>query len=489
MSYVMYNSQRLIPAPFVSVQKEYQRSQDGTPIGSVFRLNVRGTVIAYMGSPKVDGSFWSQPGYPPDETIPDSSRLKAIIRKQEAIRELFSNDGYLFEIQSADGSQPMKCNPRVISIDFAEGLWYDRIDYTIVLECDILYVNGQPLGEDQFSSFISDFSEGWAFETDETPEGLNLPRTYRVSHTVSAVGKRFIDDSGTLVKPAWQHARDYVLPRLGFNPTMALSSGINNLPSYYGGYNHVRNSTQDELAGTFSVTENWILASGKAIEEFEVSTKVEQGVGLTGVSINGTITGLEERNSDMQLLTTKYTNANSKFTSISSSLLTRAQNYAGITLNPVPLSKTIGRNEINGIISYSYEYNNRPTNLFSGTILENISLAEKFPGDVFAVIPVIGRAEGPVLQSLSTFTERTVSLNIELAVPPVSLGSTVESMRSALYNNPRVMQPNVFNMLFEAARPSQNYTNQKIEFVNPPVENWDATSGRYNYSVEFVFGN
>lgn len=487
----MYNSKRLIPAPFVNFNKVYDRTADQTQVGSTFRISVQGTIVAYMGSPDSTGVLWDQTGFPPDETIAEDSRLASIIRKQEAIRELFSQDGYTFEVQSADGSQPMKCNPRVIDVNFPEGLWNVVCPYTITLEADIVYVNGQALGEDGFTEYISDAQESWSFETDETPEGIGLPRTYRLTHSISATGKRFYDETGTLESPAWIQARDYVLPRLGFNSSIALSSGVNNLPTYYGGYNHSRTSQQDELAGNFSVTETWVIASGQAIEEFECSIKTDAGVGLTSVSINGNITGLEQRDSSLNLTTSKYANANTKFTQVQSSLLTRAQAYAGagIALNIVPVSTLIGRNEINGNIGYSYEYDNRPSNIFSGVTMENISISEQFPADIFAAIPVIGRAAGPVLQSLGTYSERVFSLNLELAVdPPVYGVTTSADIRVGLFQNPRITQPAAFDLLYQAARPSIAYATT-YEFIRNKQENWEPKTGRYSFNVEFVFGS
>lgn len=485
----MYNGNRLIPAPLVRVSKQYQRAADQSIIGSIFQLTVTGTTVAYMGSPTTDGAFWTAPGFPPDESIPDISRLKAIIRKQEAIRELFSQEGYLFEIQSADGSAPMKCNPRVMDITFNEGLWYDRVEYSITLECDVLYVNGQELGEDGFTDLISDASESWAFEVDETPEGIDLPRTYRLSHTISATGKRFFDEAGTLLKPAWKQAEAYVLARVGYSPLIAQNSGVNNLPDHYGGYNFSRTSQQDVVGGNYSLTESWILASGKALEDFNCEIKNDPSNGATTVTLAGTITGLEERDGNMGLLVKKYTNASDKWTSVQDALLSRAQNYSGLTLNPFPLSKLVGKNDINGVITYSYDYDTRPTNLFSGVTYEGITISENRPADLFASIPVLGRANGPVLQGLSSYQERSVSLNIELIVQPNTFGAgTVSEIRSAFYNNPRVAQPDIFDKIIQAARPSIYYSTN-YEYVRTQPESFDVKTGRYSYSIEWVFGN
>jgi hypothetical protein len=488
MSVVSYNSKKLIPAPFISLTKEYQRTSDSTRIGSIFRIVVYGKILVDKGSPNSSGVLWDQAGYPTDETISEDSRLGANLRKIEAIRELFSQDGYSFEVQSADGTQPLKCNPRVIDLNFPQDLWNSILDYTITLEADVVYMNGTAIGEDEFDEYVVDASEAWDI-SDDVPEGVGLPKTYRLTHTISATGKKFYDETGALVKDAWKQAQDYVLPRLGFDTVISLSSGVNNLPSYYGGYNHSRTSSQDELAGTYSVTETWILSSGTALEEFECSIKTEGGVGVTSVTINGTVTGLEQRDSNLQLTTSKYENASTKFTNVQSNILNRAQTYSGITLNPIPLSRMISKNDINGVITYNYDYDNRPTNIFSGVSLENISISETRPADLFAVIPVIGRADGPVLQDLSSTTERSVSLNIELAVQPNTFGSgSVSEIRSALYSNPRISQPTAFDNLIQAARPI-NYYGVDQEFVRSQSENWSAKDGRYSYSIEWVFGN
>ncbi len=486
---VMYDSNRLIPAPFVSISKQYQRTQDQTPIGSTFRITLNGQVLAFMGSPVSNRTFWDQPEYPADENIAAASRLKSILRKQEAIRDLFSTDGLLFEIQSGDGSAPLKCNPRVLDIEFREGLWYDIFEYTITLEADIVYINGQALGEDSFTELISDASETWDFETDETPQGIDKPRTYRLTHTVSATGKRFFDETGTLVKQAWEQAKDYVVARLGYSPSVAENAGVNTLPGSYGGYNFIRSSQQDSLGGIYSVTESWLLAEQPYLEEFTCDIKSDISTGTTGVTIQGTITGLEQRDANVQLVTTKYANASTAWATIEANLLSRAQSYAGVTLNINPLSKLVGKNEIAGIITYAYEYDTRPSNIFVGSLYEGITLTENLPADLFASIPVVGRANGPVLQYLGSIQERSVVLNIEVVFPPSSFGGgSISEVRAALYGNPRISQPNAFNTIIQAARPALQY-GTSIQLTRSQNETWDARSGRYNYSIEWVFGN
>lgn len=485
MSTVSYNGQKLIPAPLVAISKTYQTTGDGKKIGSVYNIVVQGNMIAYKGSPNSSGVFHILGGYPPDENVQFSSRLKSILTKQQAIRDLFSSDGFSFEVQSMDGSAPMKCNPRVLNINVPEGLWFEVAPYTIELEADRIY----PLQEDSFNEYISSAEETWNIESNEgQPENEDLPRTYTLSHTVSAQGKRFFDETGTLVMPAWQQARNYCLGRLGFDSQIALSSGVINLPSYYGGFNHLRSQSTGEEDGSFSVTETWILASGTALEDFSVSRSTTLQDGLEHVSIEGTVIGLELRNSDMTLATSKYTNALTKFATASGLAFSRAQNYGGVNLNIIPVGSTIGRNPITGTINYNFEYDNRPSNIISGCRSEFIVITDTLAGDVFAAIPVLGRAKGPVLQDIQTVTETQKALSIELYVNRADFGNnSIPAIKAAVINNPRV-NPSTsgqFQSIVDAVNPINN--GFSTVFTSPVTEQWYPKTGQYSYSISWVY--
>ncbi len=497
MSRVNYDSKRLIPAPFVTFSKNYAKTPDGELIGSSFSIQVKGTIVVHKGSPDSNGTFWTLGGYPADEVITDDECLATIIRKQEAIRDLFSNEGRSFEVQSADGSQPMKCNPRVVSIEFAEGLWFNRCEYTIQLEADVVYVNGQAIGEDDFVQYLSEATESWSIETNEDQaESVDFNRTYRMSHSISATGKRFYDDSGALQKPAWQWARDWVVPRLGFDSSIALSSGVNNLPSYYGGFNHVRNEEIDENGGRFSVSETWIVASGNVLEDFTVETASNAADGLTSVSVQGTVTGLEVRNSQMQVTSTKYGAAEAKFSIIGDGLaLQRAQLYSGQTLNALPANSTIGRNPIAGIITYNYQYDNRSSNIVTGTKSENITVSRSWDVDIIAAIPVLGRTAGPVLQPINTHQEATVAIDIQLVFGPEFAGTGTNPQTLLVTRNPGLVEPQRTQIqnIVDAVKPSNaGYLNNagnaaSVQYVRNQAENWEPKAGRYALQVEWVY--
>ena len=487
---VSYNSKKVIPAPFVSVTKTYQTSGDGNKVGSVYAITITGSLVAYKGSPDSSKVFWTIGGYPPDEVLTSDENLGALLRKQEAIRELFSQDGLSLEWQSADGSSPMKCNPRIQSITFQEGQWYNTVQYTIAAEADIVYVNGAALGEDSFSEYISSASESWSIETDETPEGPDLPRTYRLSHSVNATGKRFFEGGGTLLREAWRNAQAWVLPRLGFDSTIALSSGVNNLSSYYSGWNHARSESIGENDGTYSVTETFILASGSALEDFTVSTRNSINDGLVAVEINGQITGLEERDSNLQLITSKYDNALTKYNEVELLLHNRAQSYSGYTLNAFEVNSTVGQNPNTGSISYGFEFNNRPTNLITDSLSESIQLNDGFGADLFASIAVLGRSAGPVLQSLSSKQAVTRDLSLEIVFGAAFVGSGNVTSRM-ITNHPRNKSPQAAEIqsIVSAVHPvnagmlNNNSVQATVAYVNNQRESWDGIAGRYSLQI------
>ncbi len=502
MAICSYNGNRIIPAPFVNVSKSYQKSADGGLVGSLFTLTISGTILAFKGSPDSAGVFYTGSKYPPDardeptslETIANDSRLAAILRKEEALRELFSEEGHSLEFQSFDGSAPMKCNPRINSITFEEGLWFNTASYTIICEADVVSFQGVALGEDsQFTEYIASANENWSIETDEgRPEAEGLPRTYRMSHSINAVGKRFYDETGALEKPAWQQARDWVCPRMGFDSAFLSSSGVRDIATEFGSpvyadFNHVRSENIDENGGTYSIVETWLLASGIAIEDFNISTRNGFEIGTTSVNIEGNIAGLEKRDSNLQVTTSKYTNALTQFNTASGLALSRAQTFSGISnLNITPISDSVSRNPITGNINYSFEYSDRPSRCIDGALSEVITITNSFGIDVFAAVSVLGRAVGPVLQAIGTRQALTRGLNIELAMNVTATGCNASQL--LFDNNPRIASPTSGQIqnFVDAANPTNQESATQV-FVSQQQESWEPRTGRYSFNVEWVY--
>src|SRR5688500_6895023 len=97
---VQYNSSKIIPAPFISIDKNYDRTADGHKVGSKFIINVKGSIVTCGGSPNSCGESYTGSGYPEStfQTACDTlsgldERQKFLQNKMQALRYLFAKDG------------------------------------------------------------------------------------------------------------------------------------------------------------------------------------------------------------------------------------------------------------------------------------------------------------------------------------------------------------------------------------------------------------
>lgn len=477
MGGITYDGKSISPAPFISYNKTYATSADGTIVGSAFQITLEGKFLPHKGSPTASGTLWLEDTSFPDETVTVDGYMSALLRKQEALRSLFSNEGKTLKINGWDGGQPFTCNPRLKTpIDFPRGggqtSWANIADYRVVLESDVLYFGNGSIedGGDVNNYKIESAESNWNLE----PENYDLG-TYRLTHQITAKGKRFYSSSGTLDKLAWENARDYALNAITLahdNQFVSATGVLNN--EHLGTYNIVRSQSVNELGGTFTATVTALcfaaLGNAPATDEFEVNAREDMN-GYVTVGLQGKIGGLRLSNltTDAQA-SGKYQNAVAKYNSISSSFLARASGYAGYTLHGTPLSTVVGRNPITGVITYNYEYDNRPSTTVSGALSESVQINFQYVSDLFAELPVLGRASGPILQSIQTTTSSKKSIAIEIVMPAKTQTYT-----------PAV--PDV-NSLISGHIPSATWV-----FISQNNDSWDANKGRYSRNVTWTYGN
>ena len=329
--------------------------------------------------------------------------------------------------------------------------------YTISLAAEEIL--GTSDAED-LSSFIVSASEQWAIQEGDNEEIFTL------SHNISAQG---LDSYGPvgLVNLGWENARTYVQALLGIDTNRVEATGVLNLdPGALTGYNHARSENVDEKGGSYSVAENWILSQTNVIDDFSVQTSTSADNTLNNVSINGTITGLNTKNASHQITTGKFAAASGYYESISGDILSRAQSHTNITLNPQPLTETTGRNIRGGTITYNRSYDDRLANILSSSINESISVSEEFQGDVFAAIPIIGRAAGPLLQNMNTKTQRSRSLIAQVTFAP-----------SGAYGSPPDIQE-----IIDLVAPTADQV-----FKSQDSQNWDYKIGSLTRNITWVF--
>jgi hypothetical protein len=601
------------PCPFISINWNNFTNSDGK-VGGKYDIVLTGTLLFHAGSPIFNfatrtnvqnATTWATQYYPgavqdakPSETnFPPTEPenlygLASLLNKQIALKNLFAKECYKIEVASvkAGENEPViQFYPNFISINFEEGLWVDRCNYTITLEAPFLLdkqeniigvenhlpkatsnrlpliPGNQPypaIKVDDFlnraGGFIEDFQESWSIEPEDgfgntvdpwqQPASENTTKVYRITRNITAKGANienyashpssnvpsapirklgtkaheqarryvmnYIEGSGT----TQNHYDDYPGVLNAFPPQFAnFASGLINISSTdYLGYNHSRTENIDVAGGTYSVQDSWVLSSGNAHENYSLSLSSSEENPRNRVSIEGTIKGLTSipgsgtvfGGNFLSSLNTAYENAINKYRQVTNSgqfgisawTYKRAQNAAGgIDLNDTPLSVAVATNEFTGEINYTIEYDDRPRQLVSGVASSNVSVSDTYPGDVFAVIPVIGRPTGPVLQYIGGRTEHQRNLSIEL----VTLGSRFIKVPPAQLNNPNRVQLDARQQLLvkpslvsptregildiiNAYSPGREPGIRKY-YISPPQETWDPQQGRYTLNITWTY--
>lgn len=484
---VKYDGKRLIPAPFAGIGKTMTRTGDGTAIGSDFNITLVGRLLPDRGSPG-SGSFYTGDSYPPDEVTNDN--FGSLLAKRELLEDLFSDDGLLLEFESCNGT-PLQCYPTIISIDTPEEQHYTYTDYTITLRTHAISGLLQP--SDNFSQYIDSASETWDLEHTNEYEGPELAAIARLTHNVSAVGKRVYDAGGTLSE-GWQQAQQWVLARVGLDTSFTVGTSGLNLPGYYTGYDYLRTENSNELDGTYTVAESWVISSGAVLEEFSINTTESLDTYRDRVSAQGNIRGLEVRSSDYYTVsTTKWTNALAKYNQLVGSsdvntIYNRALAYSGFSnLNPAPLSKVVGKNPTGGTISYTFDYDTRRTNFISGAKYEEISVNDEHASDIHGEVFTIGRIGGPVLQDPNTVTSTKRSLSIDVVMEPYSGATSITTVAgvAALYGtSPKSGVDEVVNAFY-----TDLVNNHSQVFKDSDTDNWSIKDGRYVRNVSWTYGS
>lgn len=453
----IYDNKKIIPVEFITFSYEPNHDPVNNQLATRIDIQLHGKLSAIKGSPNSTGTFWTTSGYPPDENLTADQRLASILAKQTALKNLFKNDNRTLEIQPWDGSNSTRFQTVTKGVEFGEGIWFDACPFVIKLEA-----------WDNTFALAKEASVQWNIELADEKF-----KTYRLTHSVSASAMPTVDVNGNITAQGWENAKTYVLNTLGLgiNPDRMTAPGVLDANALQA-FNYVRSQRIDERQGSFSVTESWVCydpqGGAAAIDDFTVETRVAED-GLTRVSVQGTITGFEVRdNNTYALISTRWTNAQAKWSTVSTGIFTRAESFSGVTLNGVFLQENIGRNEAAGTITYHYEYDNRPYPAVGGALSEYITVTDHAATDVYASIPILGAPLGPVLQSIGTITAKKRSISIEIQMTAANLSST-----------PTV--PNTDAIV------TSLIPNGLQVFLDQDEETWVERRGRYTRSVGFTW--
>ncbi len=369
-------------------------------------------------------------------------------------------------------------------------------DYTFNFEASIDASVG--LSPDYNNFFLSSMEESWtidnsgdySYELDDITS--NPTKNFTITHSLNAVGLRKPLPGGGFDKSAWFEAQKWVNSRLVNDPfTVILKDliGEDNFTSFtaryfgnvpnishinldnYIAFNHTRIPNVSLSEGSYGVNETWQVSKSKASVDLEVSIDVDQNEFVT-VNLSGTVTGF---NSDpySSIYNKSLDNAETVYETIDQDSFEVCNFYynklnTGFSLQDVVQQKTIGRNKNNGTISFSFVYNDKPL-LVNNSI--SASLTSSFDNDlhrtkIIAIIPVIAKPNGPVIQDMNTSKERRKSTQLDVIMKRQYRNSKPEEAA---------------NLLLSKA-PSQNTT--KLVNFN---ENWDEITGAYSATAEWVY--
>lgn len=493
---VIINTNRVVPAPLATLSKEFNTTIGDGVVSNLYTLTFNGTLIAYKGNPVSSGSipdvaFSGDPVYatmtPDDDPINTDLQtdgyLTAIMEKQKALMGIFNsgqNDLNLIQITGFNSPRGISGYFNIESIEFDDqSRWTSICGYTITLTAPYLLDDPAPTGY-----LITDPQDSWSIAEDTTysasPSGMTEQhKSFTVSHTASAVGQRAFDTSGNFINGLTpvQQASGYVhdVIGIGLDENSAPDSYLNIKNLIGTNFSVVNRKLSEEInqvAGSYSVNEEFLVFKSGQLAREEVNISVERDLSsFTKVNINGTINGLTTTHPTGTTVDS-WTNASGYFDSMSGLIYNRVNNFApkGVDLNTSPLNTSVGRNFTQGVITYTYGYDNRPENDITDALTEDVQIADVYPGQQISVKPIIGREQAIIqyINSRSVY-KRTLTINAQMAI-------------NSATGKPYRPKDSDLEAIYDFYKPNGVYV-----YYSEPQETWSPKTGAYSYTIEWTY--
>ena len=292
----------------------------------------------------------------------------------------------------------------------------------------------------------------------------------------------------------------------------------------YKAFDHVRTVQTDIHAGSYSVTDTWVLGIKKASTatiDLEISVDidptseidVEPPVPDTDipqqgalVSIQGTVTGYNTK-AGTENQHDKYANALTAYQNIGGKLKliadqayreafgftnpgaaadpvagtpeTPADSTKATKLRDIEFSKNVGMNKVTGTITFSVSYDDRQP-LLARALEETLQVDDSGGTPVIAIIGVILKITGPVMQDMGTKTEERRSVSYTAKIKRGERSSFTVAKR----------QSEVEEAIVDKHEPSTDNGFTTIHcgpFVQNKSTSWNEATGDYSLTKEWVF--
>lgn len=455
------------PFPKYSISRENNTTGDGTYIGSKFIININGTALIKSEEPEQDiTEAGERQNKIQGETIIALHFLRSQFPSQNAGKLSISPYG-------GKSNEIVFRDARLMSVELPEQsdeeLGIQTRDFSFVFEAYEEISTADNLGNievTQATYRLASAEENWELSEQEGEMHLennqatgNILKTYSLTHTVSATGiKKYSTTAGQLEDDgeAFRQAAQWVESRLVYDPAVEVFQDMmgddqffrsrflpmdmnspgdssefgfdlgpnSDIP--YRAYNHVRNISHDVGAGSYSVTDTWVLSQETffATHDIEISSENNISSPYEGITVNATFKGIESNYSNSKS-TTKYDNALSAYGVFEGTVFALAnQAYldsGGIqNLNPSFISNSVTHAKTSGTVSLNRSYDTRTVTI-EGAATESVSLNyQNQTGfvDVIAVIPIIGRLQGPIIQDMQTTETAKLTISVDITMMP-----------------------------------------------------------------------
>lgn len=420
-----FGNYRFEPVPQLTLSIQHIRDDAGNLINIQHVASLNGKIVSL-----------GRPNQGPADIFDQENDLRVALADCGACKRFYLEcDGAVLLDASAQ--------PRSLTFSPSSDNWVFTADYSAELYWnavnDAVLMSGAAASGVDTSCLacLTSVNESWDIQQLEPPAmytatgvcPTGIPQMLNITHTLSAKGYNCCVAGGTY-KEGYQVAKTWVEARLGYSTSILndISGSTFRLdPNLFSAFNHNRQISINKSAGEYAVTETWTVIGDSGLkpylEDYTVEQTTDQSNRFTTISVAGTITGLETRNSVHTLLTSKWQNAQIGWTAIEPQIYSRASCLATqatlrCPLNTNPISTSVSKNPSTGTINYNYSYNSK-FQLISGSLSESVSVSDTLKSSQIIEVGVIGRRAGPILYDTrqNNARERNVSISIIMAQP------------------------------------------------------------------------
>lgn len=493
----------------VGIQKEFSRLNDSSIVNEKHTISVRGQIIASgaTAADRYENLMLQSLSYAQKiaggSTRSSTAQMGTLVIAGDA-GELLRYDDVM--LQGVDVAEPS---------DDTAGIHYQDVSLTFetymtpadpasVYKLSSATETLDIKKEDDSFSFL-----GHNIHTENSPY-----HAYTITHTVSAEGILNNKDSREAFEEAFNYVNSHKKDSLSVSNTdvfdRSLFSSINQKSlavgasnsivvddsqiAMYGEYNKIRTASADVVGGSYSLTTVFFLSREESLIDITGSYNRDE-YGDASVSVEGTIRGLSSlgpispQHNKIEQARKTYTNiagdlgASSKIYLFANDIFGRYNlTPSCLELRNKALNYSFGENKGAGTIAFNVSYKVVPTVLnvllqgITGSMVATATISDSnrknagYDMATTVVIPIIGRAAGPIIQNMSTTKERTRTAMIDVTIEPCYRSPDNSTVRQ--------------QTLAAVAQYAPSGTNV---YINNFTESWEWTNGKYQGTLEWIY--